>query len=129
MAFEVYTKKGKINNKEQSQLKQMTIGYYKPSRKKFARKTILILPQYNEESYNRALFGDIVGTKNEYDLCTLAYLQMFANLQDVDICLQETFVKNIDPQVISKSSIVDGKFIKPRDIDSSFQFNFPVLDK
>jgi len=63
MAFEIYTKKGKINNKEQSQLKQMTIGYYKPSRKKLARKTILILPQYNEESSNRALFGDIVGTK------------------------------------------------------------------
>lgn len=129
MAFDMYTKKGSVKNKNQKELKEISVGYFKPAGKKFAKKTILLLPQFNNENSTRAVFGNVAGSKCEYDSSTLGYLQMFANLRDVDIYLDEAFVKKLDPQALSTSTVIEGKYIKPCDLNNCTPLKIFSLDK
>ncbi len=129
MSFDMYTKKGKVTNQHKEELKQISVGYFKPAGKKFAKKTILVLPQYNEESSNRNIFSDINGSKCDFDSKTLNYLQLFSNLRDVDIYLYDEFIKKLDPQALNTSTVVEGKYIKPCDLNSCTPLKIFNLDR
>lgn len=124
MSLNMYIKQGIMNLKNKKLLKPYIVGYYKPAGKIFAKKTVLLLPEYDANNLESSVFSDIAGTKTENDSCLLSYLQAYSSLRDIDICLNKDFVKKLDPQAINTSTLQKCKYIKPGVLDDKSPFKF-----
>ena len=90
-------------------MKEAVVGILKSGKSIFAKTCGRVTFDYQEDP----LFADVLGDKDKVDSLLLQKLQIIASFEDLYICLKKDFVKKLSPTVVSKSKILQGRFIAP----------------